>query len=154
MIKDSTIHPEELWSVLGTPFLNRRYEAMSRKILPRARVDLIHKMATTFAETECRSRRVALRNVMRCIKYLRSHGEPWSPELTRALCNVGVIKDLVEDQWVGTAKLAWILNLVEEVEGKEVALVIDKAVHCWRQEHILDRERRQGSRSLRRGPID
>lgn len=155
MIKHPSIHPEEIWGVLGVPRFSPRHISISRKILPRARVDLVHKMAGAFAQTECYSRRVALRNLMRCVMYLHRHGEPMSVELTRALCCIGVTKELLENNRVGTRKLAWILDLIAKVEGEEIASTIDKAVYGWRQQDVINKEReRYNSNPLRLGPID
>lgn len=133
MINDCSIHPTTIWGALGIPLFHPQRLRFSNRVLPQARVDLVHKMALAFATSRARSSRVAFRNVMQCAMYLRRHNVPISVELTRALCHVGITRELVQNHWVGTEKLIWLLDLIEAAEGQDVAENVDRAVYRWRE---------------------
>jgi hypothetical protein len=136
MINDSTFKTGDIWRALRVPLYNPRKLTTSSKCLCQTRIHLVHKMALEFAQAQCRTPRVALRNVMQCVMYLRRHNVALSPELTRAISYAGITRDLVKEHWVGTKKALWILDLVKRVEGEEVAKEIDMTVYCWRNQHI------------------
>ncbi|KAI9745168.1 MAG: hypothetical protein M1818_001446 [Claussenomyces sp. TS43310] len=141
MINDCDLHPSAIWGTLGVPIYHPGRIQASDRSLPRARVALIHRMALAFATSEARSNRVAFRNVMQCIMYLRRHRVPLSVDLTRALCYVGITREMVRNQWVGTEKLVWILDLIQRVEGEEVSGEIDRALYQCRQRFVAGRHR-------------
>jgi hypothetical protein len=119
---------------------SERLHCMPRP-LPRAKVELVNKMALAFAQAGCRSPRVALRNVFYCVLYLRRHREPLSPELTRALTLAGITRDLLNKNWVGRRKALWILDMVNKVEGDMVGSMVAELVYNWRGEHIAQQQR-------------
>jgi hypothetical protein len=135
MINDSAFKTSDIWRALRIPLYNPRKLAKSSKCLRGTRIALVHKMALEFAQAQCRSPRVALRNVMQCVMYLRRHNVALSPELTRAISYAGITRDLLRKQWVGTEKALWILDLVKRAEGEEVAKTMDLAMTCWRSRH-------------------
>ena len=156
MIKDATISPRVIWATLKIPL----YEELpprpvSSKILTPSMVNLIHSMATEFARSEGRSRRVLLRNVMQCLHHLRIHRAPIRSELTRAIAHVGITKEVVREQWIGQERLRWALGLITWVEGQDVADAIDRTVYHWRR-HLTEnrRHRRREENVLHVGPID
>jgi hypothetical protein len=155
MISSPEFHPDEIWGAMGIPLYQPQKLTLSRKTLPRERVAFIHKMAVSFAQAHSRSHRVALRNVMQCIMYLRRYGSPVSAELTRALCFVGLSRDILRQHWPGCEKISWILELVSQIEGSEIASKIDGAMYHWRVQQLEERQRlRREANPLRVRGID
>jgi len=155
MINDSNVPPAIIWGSLGVPLYHPGKLRCSNRTLPRARVDLVHKMALAFATSSSRSGRVALRNVMQCAMYLHKHNVPLSADLTRALCYVGITREMIQNHWIGTEKLVWLLDLIETVEGKDVAEDVDRAVYRWHQKlSTQSRRLEREANPLRLGPID
>ncbi|KAH0542941.1 hypothetical protein FGG08_002710 [Glutinoglossum americanum] len=108
--------------------------------------DLLHHLALAFAHSPHLSPRAALRYVHWCWLGLRRFGLPLTPEISRAFAHAGITRSLQAGQWVSSPKLRWILELVSELEGKEIAEELDVAVFGWRGKLIEDR--RQGIRRV------
>jgi hypothetical protein len=152
MIKSPDFDPAEIWGALRIPLSHPYRQKRPRKPLHPARIHLVHRMALAFASADCRSPRLALRNVTRCILYLRRHRVPKSADLSRALTNAGITRSLLNERWVGREKAAWILDLVRKVEGCEVTAKMEQILQL---ERIAKQQRlyREGN-PLRVGPID
>jgi hypothetical protein len=141
MINDSAFKTADIWRALRIPLYNPRKLTISPKRLGQARINLVHKMALEFSQAQCRPPRVALRNVMQCVMYLRRHNVPLTAELTRAISYAGITRELLREHWVGTEKLLWILDLVKRVEGEDIAKSIDMTLSCWQARHTRTAER-------------
>ena len=125
-----------------------------RSLLNNLRVELLNRMALAYAKAPHLHQRRAFRKVHACYLLLRSGHLPLRPDLIRAMTHAGVIRYLQAGEWVSTARFTWILNLVRQVEGQDVADKLDRLVWDWRGE-VLDRRRRQGVRrtSLSKEPV-
>ncbi|PGH04647.1 hypothetical protein AJ80_08481 [Polytolypa hystricis UAMH7299] len=65
--------------------------------------------------------RMAWRKVHWCYAFLHSRGAPIPPAIVRALYHAGVVRYRETDQRIARRKMAWLVGLVREVEGREVA---------------------------------
>ncbi|PBP24628.1 hypothetical protein BUE80_DR004464 [Diplocarpon rosae] len=166
---DSGLKPRSIWSSIGIPL----YESMPTSSLalyapidPRRPSSLtptmvghIVKMATMFAYSEQHSQRCAVRNVMQCLFHLRRHHVPVPPELTRAITHAGITRKILSRGWVARERVKWILRLIEQAEGTDVAMTVDKLVAAWNQGvsdrvSLRDTNIVKESNPLRVGPID
>lgn len=138
LIADPETGPDTVFRHLG---LNRQTKAVSStestyqhsRVLSKAQIRLIHRMALAFANAAHLEPRIALRYVYRCYMILkRGGGGNLDSQLSRALTVAGVIRPLKAGQWVSTMKLRWILALVKDIEGEEIAREIDETVYEWR----------------------
>lgn len=155
MIRSPDFDPAEIWGALEVPLSHPHQTKLPCKPLQPSRVRLIHRMAVEFATAECRSPRLALRNVMRCMLYLRRYGVPVSADLSRALTKAGVIRSLLTERRVGREKAAWILDIVQKAEGCEVTTKMEQILQCWVTERIAQQQWLQREANpLRVGPID
>lgn len=155
MIKSPDFDPAEIWGALGIRLAHAHRQKLPCKPLHPARIRLVHNMALAFAGADCRSPRLALRNVVQCIWYLRRHGAPVSADLSRALTKAGITRSLLNERRVGREKAAWILDLVGKVERGDVTAKMDQILQHLRMERIAKQQRlyREGN-PLRVGPID
>jgi hypothetical protein len=155
MIRSPDFDTAEIWGALGVPLSNPYRKKLPCKPLHPARIRLVHRMALAFARADCRSPRLALRNVMHCMLYLHRHGVPVSADLSRALTNAGITRSLLNERWVGREKAAWILDIVQKVEGGEVSANMEQILQHLLTERIAKQRRLQREANpLRVGPID
>ncbi|KAI6713691.1 hypothetical protein B2J93_942 [Marssonina coronariae] len=166
---NSGVTPRTIWSAIGIPlyesmppsslalyaFTDPRRPSSLRPIV----VEHILKMATIFAYSEQRSQRSAVRNVMQCLFHLRRHHIPVPPELTRAITHAGITRKILSRGWVARERVKWVLKLIEQAEGTDVALTVDKLVAGWNQGvsdrvSLRDTNFVRESNPLRVGPID
>lgn len=104
----------------------------------RAQIQLLNRMALAYAHASHLYPRVAFRQVYQCyLILLRRHGRhSLGVDISRALTVAGVVRPLQKAQWVNTTKLNFVLNIVREIEGDEVASKVDELVYTWRDELI------------------
>ncbi len=118
---------------------------------PGSRLRLLQCMCLAYALAPHLPPRLALRKIYECyLTIKRERLGPISSDITQALVQVGIIRPLQDITWVSTIKLRWILGLVREVEGEEVADEVDEVVYEWRGrvvDVIRERQRRES-----RGP--
>ncbi|KAI9770930.1 MAG: hypothetical protein M1840_002634 [Geoglossum simile] len=102
--------------------------------------DLLHSLAIAFAHSPHLTPRAALRYVHWCWLGLRRYKLPLTPMISRALAHAGITRSLQAGRWVSLVKLRWILELVGQLEGREVADELDAAVFSWRGKIIENRK--------------
>lgn len=158
LINDSSITPKQIWGLLRIPIyedLPRSQRHFQPTPLSPTMIDLVHKIATAFAHSQARPTRVAVRNILQCLYHLRVHRAPIGQEISRAMSRVGITEDINNGRWVRDERLRYTLDLVNMVEGREVAEKVDATVENWRL-YLSEKEariRREGN-VLRVGPID
>lgn len=141
MINSPNISPGVIWKSLGIPL----YESMPSHCLARHTppteptltpiiADHLTKMATLFAHCNARPQRVAFRNVIQCLFHLRKHNAPITPELTRAMVYAGISRKISSHGWIAKERAQWLLEMVEKVEGTDVAVTVDEIVEVWNQQ--------------------
>jgi hypothetical protein len=157
--------PASIWKLFGIPVYYQTapsYErlklSMPSKTLSPLRIKLLNQMATAFAYSD-RPARIAFRNVMLCIYYLRKHQIPLSPELSRAITHSGITTKILNGKWVPEARMGWALGLIERAEGKDVAVTASMAVSLWNDSIVRKQVKKRGRAKrernvLRVGPID
>lgn len=118
----------------------------------RTQIELLNRMALAYAHASHIYPRVALRQVYHCYQLLiRRHGRSsLGVDISRAFTVAGVIRPLQESQWVGIVKLKFILKIVREIEGKQVALRVDELIYMWRDELIRKRAEEASKMQLAR----
>ena len=85
------------------------------------RVDMLHSIASAFADAERLNPRQAYRKVMRCFAYFQGRLDLVRPEMVQAMYRAGVTRYFEAHRGVSDAQLDHILVLVRQVEGDEVA---------------------------------
>jgi hypothetical protein len=158
LINDRSITPKQIWELLRIPIyedLPRSQRHFQPTPLSPTMIDLVHKMTLAFAHSEARPARVAVRNVLQCLYHLRVHRAPIGQEVSRAMSRVGITEDINNGRWVRDERLRYTLDLVNKVEGKDVAEKVDATVVNWRL-YLSEKEarRKREGNVLRVGPID
>ncbi|KAH9218939.1 hypothetical protein DL95DRAFT_384767 [Leptodontidium sp. 2 PMI_412] len=165
MIDNPHISSSIIWKSLGIPL----YESLpshslasivskksgTQKPMSPATVEHFTRMATLFAHCDKRTQRVSFRNVMQCLFHLRKHNAPITADFTRAMVHAGITRKVSSDGWIAKERAEWLLELIERVEGTDVALTVHDIVVAWNQ-HVSERvSRRDKDRNvLGVGPID
>ncbi|OJD34662.1 fungal specific transcription factor domain containing protein [Diplodia corticola] len=112
------------------------------------RLELVHLVAHAYAGQTAYPTRHRFRNVHYCYLWLRDRRAPLLPLLSKALVRAGVTAPLENNEWVSTVRLRWVLRLVREIEGADVAASLDRLVWHWRGEVIREARRRWDSAGL------
>ena len=163
LINNRSVHPASIWKLLNIAVYESmppafRAEFSTVKLSPKM-IDLITRMAISFARSDRHRPRVALRNVMNCLHHLRRHNAPIATHVTRSLIHAGITRELITKFYVSHERLQWALSLVEPAEGTEVAEKLDDIVSLKNQVYygmrIKGKQRKYRDRNvLRVGPID
>lgn len=101
----------------------------------RAQIELLERMAMAYAQASHLHPRVALRQVYQCYRLLvRRHGRAsLTTAFSRAFALAGLVKPLQERRWLGMTQLKFVLRIIREIEGDEVALKVDELLYIWRK---------------------
>jgi hypothetical protein len=94
---------------------------------------LVHMIADTISRHPHRGPRSAFREVTECYNYLKTRNAPINPIMGRALVRSGIAMFLQDNRWASTERFKWILAVVREAEGDEVANELDTVVFRWRE---------------------
>lgn len=99
-----------------------------------AQIELLNRMALAYAKAPHLYPRVAFRQVYQCYHLLlRKHGRgSLGVAVSGAFTLAGIVRPLQELQWVSTIKLKFILIIIRQIEGDEVATKMDELVYTWR----------------------
>lgn len=103
------------------------------------RTETLNRLAMAYAKAPHLIPRRSFRMVHACYLILRREHLPLEPDFTRALIHAGVVRYLQEYSWVSTMRFSWILEMVRQVEGSDVAEKLDQLVWTWRG-HVLSRQ--------------
>ena len=161
VINSPTINPVHLLNLLGQPvqarYIGRRNsqrdllksEARMRwvslrnvKMSLKLRIDLARYMATQFAQAGHLSHRAAFRYVHRCYKVLCLCRGDLHTDVVRAMVHAGITRPLQAGHRISTVKLRYILEIVRQAEGKDVARTVDELVYQWGCLNILRKQNR------------
>ena len=85
-------------------------------------LEVIERLALSFALSPALLPRSALIQVYWCYTYLHRYGAPITPAISRALWHAGVVR--YGGKGPAVTQVQWILKVVEEVEGKGVARML------------------------------
>lgn len=99
------------------------------------RASLLDRMALAYAQALHLYPRVAFRNVYQCYRLFKwYHLGPLSVDMSCALTIAGVLRPLQAGKRVSTMQVRWILKVVNEVEGEDIARGVDELCYKWRTE--------------------
>ncbi|KAL1620362.1 hypothetical protein SLS54_006146 [Diplodia seriata] len=112
------------------------------------RVELVHIIAHAYANQTAFPTRHRFRNVYFCYLWLRDRKAPLQPLLTKALVRAAITAPLENREWVSTVKLRWVLRLVRDIEGADVAGELDRLVWRWRGDVIREARARWDAAGL------
>ncbi|KAL1639507.1 hypothetical protein SLS58_007939 [Diplodia intermedia] len=112
------------------------------------RLELVHIIAHAYANQTAFPTRHRFRNVYFCYLWLRDRKAPLQPLFAKALVRAAVTAPLENREWVSTIKLRWVLRLVREIEGAEVAGELDRLVWRWRGDVIREARARWDAAGL------
>ncbi len=98
-------------------------------------IHLLHALALEFAYQQKHSAQLAFKNVYRCYMELRSRKAQLRPLLSRAIVHAGVTRCMLSGHWLSTIKFRWIVKIVRQIEGDQVANELDALAWDWRQVH-------------------
>lgn len=103
-----------------------------------AQIELLNRMAMAYAQASHLYPRVAFRQVYQCYRLLvRRHGRAsLSMAFSRAFTLAGLINPLQKVRWVGMTQLKFVLRIIKEIEGDEVASKVDELLYIWRNQLI------------------
>ncbi|GAB7363362.1 hypothetical protein MBLNU230_g3642t1 [Neophaeotheca triangularis] len=108
------------------------FRSPARLIYSTSHINTVHDLATAFAANPSHNTRTAFRRVWECYRWLRDRLAPLDSRLSRAMVQAGLTRPLSERHWVGTVKARYILGIVRELEGDEVAGDLDRLVYHLR----------------------
>lgn len=127
----------DIFRLAGIPYSGWPRTRLNQQKLSPSKVDLVHKMATSFSRSEHTTNRQALRIIWQLVRYLRFHQANLGPEMSRALVRVGIIREMNEGgHWIGTSKLNWVAEMVSRGESEEVAHQVVDIVEAIRQKRL------------------
>ncbi|KAF7619776.1 hypothetical protein F9C07_2900 [Aspergillus flavus] len=86
---------------------------------PHAALDMVHLIAISISSSKQLTARRAYGLIQWLYRFLVKHGAPVKPSLVRAMYHVGVVRYRREGLRLPSMQYAYILDLVEEVEGPE-----------------------------------
>ncbi|CCU76165.1 hypothetical protein BGHDH14_bgh02166 [Blumeria hordei DH14] len=138
MITETKLHPIHIWRILGVP-IHAKYSPRYRNQPKTTPLDfhsevLFKKMATAFAFCKRLPPRVALRNTMQCWHHLRHNNIPVDKTMAKALVHSGLVRYIENNSWVPRERIVWLLPIVANAEGIEVAQQVEQAVNAWNAE--------------------
>ncbi|KAI5204200.1 hypothetical protein E4T39_03746 [Aureobasidium subglaciale] len=140
LIETRPVSPELIFGLLNRPdyenSLPMNLRSVVKNSLSERTVHLVHHVAYAMAKSELLTSRAAFRRVHDCYSYLQDRGAPLSSVMSRALVHAGVTRPLREGIWLSTYKFQWILRIVRDLEGDEVADSLDEAAFTLRTENL------------------
>ncbi|KAF7196148.1 hypothetical protein HII31_02549 [Pseudocercospora fuligena] len=105
--------------------------------LSQAHIDLVHLVAHEYAKSCSLRPRVAFRRVWECYRFLQDRGAPITSLLTRAMVTAGVLRPLKDFKRPPTTQVRYVLSLVKQIEGEDVAMKLDQAIWTLWQSRTL-----------------
>ena len=95
------------------------------------------QMALKFAHAECRSPGLAFANINQVLWHIRQRKCKPTANISKAMCHAVITRDIARggptSGWIGPSRLDYVLGLVEDLEGPEVAKGIAHLIMIWRQ---------------------
>jgi len=97
----------------------------------------LEEMALKFAHAKCRSPGLAFANINQVLWHIRQRQCKPTANISKAMCHAVITRDIARggptSGWIGPTRLDYVLGLVKELEGVEVAERIARLVSMWRQ---------------------
>ena len=131
IIEDPRIDPETIFDLLarddGMFGAVKPFKSAQGLPVNMERVEMLHSIATAFADAERLSPRQAYRKVMRCFAYFHGRHDLVRPEMVQAMYRAGIMRYFEAYRGVSDAQRDHILMFVRQVEGDEVTDRLDIA---------------------------
>lgn len=96
------------------------------------RTQLLNSMAYAYSRSP-HNPSISFRKVKQCYLALKAERLPITADITNALSYAGIVRYLQAGKWVSTGQYNYILSLVKEVEGQQVADRLEDLVDSWRR---------------------
>ena len=132
LIKGGKTHGEKIFEMLERYHPEERLpmeqRLHSRLNLRPEHINLVHKVAYAFASSEHLSPRTAFRRVWESFRYLRDRKAPLQPLMSRAFVKAGISRPLKERQRLNEEQVKYIVSIVTQIEGAQIAREIDRIV--------------------------
>lgn len=142
LVDDEQTTCKNIWEeVLRIPWYNPIPHDIL-KSLPKERLSInelkfFEQMALKFAHAECRPPGLAFANVNQVLWHIRQRNCKPTANISKAMCHAVITRDIARggptSGWIGPTRLEYVLRLVTELEGIEVAKEIAQLVKVWRQ---------------------
>ncbi|KAK2776469.1 hypothetical protein CKAH01_12385 [Colletotrichum kahawae] len=116
------------------------------KKLRKKRAQLIQDMAVWFSQAGHLSDSNILRNVERCVAWLRAHDVGLERRVVLAVVTVG-LRELKRLEPGRTGRISWMLDIIEEHGGKEERRLVAQRLQRWREANIASGERAKEAES-------
>ncbi|KAF5527361.1 hypothetical protein CGCA056_v001093 [Colletotrichum aenigma] len=168
MIKDESINPAIVWKVVRSgavadfrwkkdwrrvdtrksvarqlPYERRLAEAERWK---KTRIELIQNMAVWFSEAKHLTDSTILRNVGRCVTWLRAHEVELEHRVVLAVVTVG-LRELKRCEPGRTRRISWVLDIIEEHGGEKERRLVARRLQRWREANVASGERAEEAKS-------
>ncbi|KAK1987941.1 hypothetical protein LZ30DRAFT_777232 [Colletotrichum cereale] len=135
MIEDKSISPTIIWRVVNCgarrSFVKPAEPAELQRLM-RRRTRLMEDMAVWFSQADRLTDSKALRQVCRCVGWLRGHNIPLSHKVLVAVLAV-VTREFKRGEFGRTRRMNWLMNLVEEYQGHEERRAVAQVLQRWRK---------------------
>lgn len=138
LVQEDSVPSSAVWSILhrqtAEEFVPISERAQVKSSLLPERVDLMHLVALNFSRAEHITPRVAFRRVWECYRFLQDRGAPVSSIMTRAFVTAGITRYLQDYTTPPKAQVRYILRIVRDIEGIEVAEELDRTIFAvWKE---------------------
>ncbi|KAF3804913.1 hypothetical protein GCG54_00004183 [Colletotrichum gloeosporioides] len=168
MIKDESINPAVVWKVVRSgavadfrwktdwrrvdtrknverqlPYKRRLAEAERWR---KTRIELIQNMAVWFSEAEHLTDSIILRNVGRCVTWLRAHEVELERRVVLAVVTVG-LRELKRCEPGRTRRISWVLDIIEEHGGEKERRLVARRLQRWREANVASGARAEEAKS-------
>lgn len=125
-------NPERIFDILnrkvGEDIEHIENRARRKLALLPAHIDMAHAVAYAYAKQPTVTPRVALRRVWEVYRFLQDRGAPLTPVMSRALVRAGLLRYMQEGQNAPAELVKYIVGIVRDIEGEEVAKRVDAMV--------------------------
>ncbi|KAF4829143.1 hypothetical protein CGCTS75_v006842 [Colletotrichum tropicale] len=168
MIKDESINPAIVWKVVRSGAVAdfrwkqdwRRVDTrknVERKLTykrrlaeaerwRKTRIELIQNMAVWFSEAKHLTDSTILRNVGRCVTWLRAHEVELEHRVVLAVVTVG-LRELKRCEPGRTRRISWVLDIIEEHGGEKERRLVARRLQRWREANVASGERAEEAKS-------
>ncbi|KDN65187.1 hypothetical protein CSUB01_03525 [Colletotrichum sublineola] len=132
MIRDTSISLALIWKVADSNFKRAFGSPVHHELLTRRRIRMMEDMALWFSQAHHLTDAKALRQVCRCIGWLRGHNIELSHKPLRAVLAV-VTREFKRGELGRTRRMSWLMRLVEQYQGPSERRAVAEALQRWRR---------------------
>lgn len=138
-LAEVVLNNQDLSTDTALHYRHRRQSSLSQtkplrtntEYLIQPRTQLLNSMAYAYSRSP-HDPSISFRKVKQCYLALKTERLPITADITSALSYAGIVRYLQAGKWVSTGQYNYILSLVREVEGQQVADRLEDLVASWR----------------------